>query len=168
MTSQKNKTKKTRNTRNNDSIMWLHRLWTVLAIIALTMTLSASARTRKQKNNSPMGYKARFKDCEKGDECVNIFLEDPNCALRCTSHACWREVYMNEPLEPGEVDAKRRAQFDGCCRVEDRNNRGKRATEKKMAKDAAKLAKRGGGGETGDKEQRQFTDHEQAVADALT
>jgi hypothetical protein len=46
--------------------------------------------------------------------------ENDNCVNRCTSPACYAEVYAASPLEPGEIDMPRWRAFERCARKEAR------------------------------------------------
>jgi len=81
-------------------------------------------KNRKQLNRQ---YYSIRSSCENGSsECADVVLEESvPCVTRCISSACHDRVYGDSPLEPGEVDRLRYAEFEVCA--------------KKEAKEAARL-----------------------------
>ncbi len=49
--------------------------------------------------------------------------DNENCVLRCTSPACYHEIYADDELEPGEIDPARAKQFNVCAAAEERARR---------------------------------------------
>lgn len=37
-----------------------------------------------------------------------------NCINRCVSEECYNEIYLDEPLEEGEIDTRREKLFTKC------------------------------------------------------
>jgi len=44
--------------------------------------------------------------------------ESYNCVNKCTSAACFSEIYEANPLEDGEIDHERERLFTSCLRTE--------------------------------------------------
>ena len=55
--------------------------------------------------------------CEATPACAPLAEgEEEPCVLRCLSPRCWELVYAADPLEPGQVDKGRAAEFDNCLK----------------------------------------------------
>lgn len=88
----------------------------------------ALALSQSQKNRRwDRVWKARRKECASIGECAALHPdENDNCVNKCTSTACFDEVYASEPLEPGEIDMPRWRSFERCVRQEAREARRQR------------------------------------------
>lgn len=88
----------------------------------------ALALSQSQKNRRwDRAWKARRKECTAERECAALHPdENDNCVNKCTSKACFAEVYASEPLEPGEIDMPRWRSFERCVRQEAREARRQR------------------------------------------
>ena len=116
-------------TRTHDPAMRLG-LGFALAIVLVCLS-SCQAASQSQKNRRwDRVWKRRRKDCiagtvgGEGGEGENCALQHPdendNCVNKCTSRACYAEVYASNPLEPGEIDMPRLRDFQRCARNEAR------------------------------------------------
>ena len=109
----------------------------LLALLALILlVLQARAASPSQKNRRwDRIWMARRKECAAGtvggrgendgerqeEDCSSLHPhENDNCVNRCTSPACYEEVYAASPLEPGELDMPRWRAFERCARKEAR------------------------------------------------
>jgi hypothetical protein len=74
-------------------------------------------KNRKQLNRQ---YYSIRSSCENGSsECADVILEESvPCVTRCISSACHDRVYGDSPLEAGEVDRLRYAEFEACAKKE--------------------------------------------------
>ena len=114
---------------------------------ALVLVLPALARPNKSRRNSNKYHRlwrARRRDCEKlcyEPDGVLPRDEAQNCANRCTSHACFEEVYGADPLEDGEVDSARSRGYTACLTREQRTF----ATEERRTRNARAAAVADGG-----------------------
>ena len=104
----------------------------LLLVVALAlMSLSVQANSQSQRNRRwDRVWKKRRKKCASGaasdedavgENCAKLHPdENDNCVNRCTSPACYAEVYAANPLEPGEIDMPRWRAFERCARKEAR------------------------------------------------
>lgn len=49
--------------------------------------------------------------------------EHVNCVLKCVCPPCFSRLYEKQPLEDGEVDERRRSQYDSCVNTHMRSAR---------------------------------------------
>ena len=101
----------------------------ILAVGIILLGLPAWAASPSQKNRRwDRVWKTRRKECAAGavsgrggEDCSALHPdENDNCVNRCTSQACYVEVYAASPLEPGELDMPRWRAFERCVRKEAR------------------------------------------------
>jgi hypothetical protein len=115
--------------------MNLRRWWGPL--LALPLALGAP----KHHQNRDRAYRSKKRECEASGPCAGRDAAvAANCVNACISPACFEAVYAEEPLEDGEVDAKRSRSFLGCVRKE---AAAKRADDRKARKAKRKRDRRG-------------------------
>ena len=84
-------------------------------------------RTAEAKPNSRVkrALANRRRECER-KTCANQDEDHiDNCILRCLSPACYDQVYADDELEPGEIDATRYRSFQTCTTLEERKRKWK-------------------------------------------
>ena len=99
----------------------------IVAILANHTTL-AHAKTAPRARRA---VTARRKLCD--NECADAAQtphardddddDGEKCVLRCTSPACYTQIYHDDELEPGEIDPARARQFNLCAAAEERARR---------------------------------------------
>uniref|UniRef100_A0A0G4GQ10 Uncharacterized protein n=1 Tax=Chromera velia CCMP2878 TaxID=1169474 RepID=A0A0G4GQ10_9ALVE len=63
-------------------------------------------------------WRARRNKCVM-NECSDIPEEEnDDCVDKCLSPQCYQDIFAENPLEPGEVDRKRRNDFMNCVKKE--------------------------------------------------
>mmetsp|Transcript_36722 Transcript_36722/g.117810 ORF Transcript_36722/g.117810 Transcript_36722/m.117810 type:complete len:121 (+) Transcript_36722:334-696(+) len=70
--------------------------------------------------NRDRAFRGRARECETSPPCAEIQPPElrANCVHECVSPRCYAQIYGDEPLEDGEVDAKRERAFTLCARRE--------------------------------------------------
>mmetsp|Transcript_50954 Transcript_50954/g.111630 ORF Transcript_50954/g.111630 Transcript_50954/m.111630 type:complete len:107 (-) Transcript_50954:144-464(-) len=101
----------------------------LITVFAFATLLAAG---KKSKNRASKQQRA---ECLRGP-CKGIPVdENDDCVDQCVSPKCYAEVYADEPLEPGEVDKKRRNLFTACTRREQEEERIRLQEERKRARE---------------------------------
>ena len=96
----------------------------VAATVASPIAAGArpTGRERRIKNRRQLNreyYQIRSSCENESPDCADvIFEESVPCITRCVSSACHDRVYGDIPLEPGEVDRLRYAEFEVCAKRE--------------------------------------------------
>ena len=96
----------------------------MLLVLVLVLGLRCSSSTphhKKQQRKYDREWKSKRRQC-LDNECRHMHPdENENCLNKCTSNACYHDVYgegNGGDLEPGEVDHGRRKQYQKCVRAE--------------------------------------------------
>ena len=89
-------------------------------VAILLLCASPVLGKNRKKKSYDRAWKNRRKSCQL-EQCAHLVVpENDNCVNECTSLTCYATVFGEEPLEPGEVDARREREFTGCCRREEK------------------------------------------------
>eukprot|EP00741_Cyanophora_paradoxa_P004512 tig00000806_g4381.t1 len=92
-----------------------------VVLLALVSASEGKVRSNKKSSQSDRALRQRRQECEKST-CANFAPElFENCVLRCTSEACYREIFAGNELEEGEIDTIRMRQFNVCSRRDIQN-----------------------------------------------
>lgn len=92
---------------NNSQMFWL-------LVLLLLLVLLVRAKP---------GHQSMRQTCEREVCTANVLDESANCVLKCMSPKCFHKLYAGAPLENGEVDDRRRAQFQACVAAEERQEK---------------------------------------------
>ena len=107
----------------------------LLVLVAAAVADGASKHHAKDR-----AYRAAKRECEHG-VCANYAPETGyNCVHECVSAPCYADVYAAEPLEDGEIDAKRARSFLSCVRKEAASER---ENDRRARKEKRKRERRG-------------------------
>lgn len=97
-------------------------------LVGLFVAATLQGVTAKKRNNGgSRKVSSRKKECEQ-TTCASVHADDAvmprdNCILQCQSAECYRRVYADNELEPGEIDTKRSREFTQCVTKEGRSNK---------------------------------------------
>ena len=106
----------------------------LLLILLLLISPPSVKGKRRQAQKQKMATK---KHCGEV-ECADVHSDGrDNCILKCTSPACYEEIYAADELEPGEIDNKRSRDFNGCLQRVMREEQQKRRDEARAKVTAA-------------------------------
>lgn len=106
----------------------------LLLILLLLISPPSVKGKRRQAQKQKMATK---KQCGEV-ECADVHSDGrDNCILKCTSPACYEEIYAADELEPGEIDNKRSRDFNGCLQRVMREEQQKRRDEARAKVTAA-------------------------------
>ena len=109
-----------------------------LVLVAAAVADGASKHHAKDR-----AYRAAKRECENG-VCSNYAPDTGyNCVHECVSAPCYADVYAAEPLEDGEVDAKRSRLFLACVRKEQAARRRAESDARKQKRLEKRRAERG-------------------------
>ena len=86
--------------------------WLFVIIMSYVMANNKNSIARIERHS-----KSIKNACER-DKCSHMPLDEGgmNCVNECTSSICYGEVYLNNPLEDGEIDNFRSRTFSNCLR----------------------------------------------------
>ena len=59
-------------------------------------------------------WKVPRRECDSGPCAAVPYGESESCVLQCLAPDCYATVYAKAPLEPGEIDFVRQAEFNRC------------------------------------------------------
>ena len=94
-----------------------------VVVAAVVFVLGAEA-ANKHGSTKDRAYRTKKRECEVTAPCRDMAPDtNMNCVNECISPKCFGDVYAAEPLEDGEVDAKRGRQFVACVRKEHASRR---------------------------------------------
>eukprot|EP00457_Paulinella_chromatophora_P022858 gb/GEZN01025962.1/.p1 GENE.gb/GEZN01025962.1/~~gb/GEZN01025962.1/.p1 ORF type:complete len:106 (-),score=21.21 gb/GEZN01025962.1/:183-500(-) len=85
-------------------------LWILILVGMLMLGAEASSSSNKKKKRL---WKAVRRECME-THCAGKTELEPNCVPKCVSESCWRQIYEEDPLEPGQVDYPRNRKFEQC------------------------------------------------------
>ena len=106
----------------------------LLLMLLLLISPPSVKGKRRQAQKQKMATK---KQCGEV-ECAEVHSDGrDNCILKCTSPACYEEIYAADELEPGEIDNKRSRDFNGCLQRVMREEQQKRRDEARAKVTAA-------------------------------
>eukprot|EP00927_Polykrikos_kofoidii_P052342 TRINITY_DN46127_c0_g1_i1.p1 TRINITY_DN46127_c0_g1~~TRINITY_DN46127_c0_g1_i1.p1 ORF type:complete len:143 (-),score=21.07 TRINITY_DN46127_c0_g1_i1:200-628(-) len=89
----------------------------IAAMMLLFFAHCAEAKPKKYSGNSKGHWKLESQ-CSK-TTCAHLHPdENDDCVSKCVSENCYKDIYGNEPLEPGEVDRTRQGKFSACVKKE--------------------------------------------------
>jgi Domain of unknown function (DUF4787) len=88
----------------------------ILFMLPKLVIAKPSAPTKRRKNSVHM--QSLLTNCQSSTCSSFIPEEGLNCVLACMSPACYGIVYGPSPLEDGEVDFTRAAEFEACMKDE--------------------------------------------------
>ena len=106
----------------------------LLLMLLLLISPPSVKGKRRQAQKQKMATK---KQCGEV-ECADVHSDGlDNCILKCTSPACYEEIYAADELEPGEIDNKRSRDFNACLQRVMRESQQKRRDEARAKVTAA-------------------------------
>mmetsp|Transcript_26525 Transcript_26525/g.79532 ORF Transcript_26525/g.79532 Transcript_26525/m.79532 type:complete len:112 (-) Transcript_26525:73-408(-) len=105
-----------------------------LVVLALAGTTAAAPRHSSHRDRA---FRNAKRECEQTACAALPPGTNANCVHACVSQSCYDEIYAAEPLEDGEVDARRARAFQSCQRKEHSAARTTQRREKQRATRAA-------------------------------
>ena len=99
----------------------------LLVGLFVAATLLQGVFAKKRNNGGSRKAATRKKECEQ-ITCADVHADDAvmprdNCVQQCLSADCYKQVYADNELEPGEIDTKRSREFTQCVTKQARSNR---------------------------------------------
>ena len=109
--------------------------------LAAWFALTPVGAAPKHQQHRDRAYRAKKRECDVSSACESLDAAvGQNCVNACVSPACYAEIYAAEPLEDGEIDAKRARSFLSCVRKEAASER---ENDRRARKEKRKRERRG-------------------------
>jgi hypothetical protein len=101
-------------------LVFIVKVLLVLFILFMLPKLVMTAKRHGTSNRkrSDLQMQSLLTNCQTHTCSALIPEEGLNCVLACVSPACYGVVYGIDPVEDGEVDIRRAAQFESCLKEE--------------------------------------------------
>ncbi|CEM17383.1 unnamed protein product [Vitrella brassicaformis CCMP3155] len=81
--------------------------------------MTAHSKPHAHHSQTSKAWRTRRQSCSR-NECGHLPIEENDgCVDKCVSPICYNEVYVSDPLERGEIDRRRRNEFNGCLKRHD-------------------------------------------------
>lgn len=69
--------------------------------------INTGRNSGKAKSSTHAVWKQIKNDCERTPACQKLPMHtEENCLLQCQAPGCYKAIYAENPLEPGEIDSK--------------------------------------------------------------
>jgi Domain of unknown function (DUF4787) len=90
----------------------------LLWLLPLVESATSNQKMKKQRRRAEVVLAETRLICEHGTCGQWIPEESMNCVQLCLSPACYQQVYVDMPLEDGEIDVDRAKIFEKCVKEE--------------------------------------------------
>ena len=92
-------------------------LWEVIVVLFIQFQIVYGAK--KNLSYYDNIWKRKQTECKESSACKKFIPDEAmNCINSCTSEKCFNLLYIDEPLEDGEIDVDRQRKFTTCLRDE--------------------------------------------------